>query len=210
MVSLSNRLNACAELVRRDSRLCDVGTDHGYVPAYLVQNKIIKSAVACDINEGPLSSCRQLVTDLALDEKITCILSNGLENVDCNSVDDILIAGMGGELIADILSRCKWASQKHIIINPMTHPEIARQWLYSNGFDIINDIIVNDGNHYYNVIDAEYIGEVCQHDKIDYFIGNIKDFSKKEYFIHLLNYLKNKQKGGADYGDIIDRIEEKL
>lgn len=210
MLTLSNRLNACANMVRENSRLCDVGTDHGYVPAFLVINSKIKSAVACDINEGPLSSCRQLVVDLNLSDKIECVLSNGLEKIDPDSVDDVLIAGMGGELIAEILSKCDWANKKHLILNPMTHPEVARKWLYSNGFDIINDIIVNDGKHYYNVFDAEYIGEVCQKNKIDYYLGNIKDFSSKEYFEHLLNYLKNKQKGGEDFAQIISIIEEKL
>ena len=67
---------------------------------------------------------------------------------------------MGGELIADILDKCKYINEKHLILQPMTHPEIVRKYLYDNGFVIDNDIIVNDGNHNYSVFDARYTGEV--------------------------------------------------
>jgi tRNA (adenine22-N1)-methyltransferase len=145
-----------------------------------------------------------------LQDKIKCVLSNGLENVSGDDIDDILIAGMGGELIANILSSCSYVKDKHLILNPMTHSEITREWLYSNGFEINNDIVVNDGNHHYNVFDAVYSGNVGKKCRVDYYLGNIKDFSDKEYFEHLLNYLKNKQKGGEDFSDVINAIEVKL
>lgn len=210
MIKLSNRLCTCSSIIREGKRLCDVGCDHGYVPAYLVSNGIIPSAIACDINEAPLESCKRLVTDMELEDKIKCVLSNGLESVDGNDIDDVLIAGMGGELIADILSRCTWIKEKHIVLNPMTHPELARKWLYDNGFEIDKDIIVKDGRHYYSVFDASYTGEYSPKCEADYFLGNIKDFSNKEYFEHLINYLKNKQKSGEDCSEIIRKIEEKL
>ncbi|MFR5876970.1 MAG: class I SAM-dependent methyltransferase [Eubacterium sp.] len=210
MIKLSNRLNAAASMVRKGSKICDVGTDHGYIPVYLVEHGIIKSAVACDINIGPLNSCISLVNERGLQDKIKCVLSNGLDNVLPDDVDDILIAGMGGELIADILSRCDYVKHKHLILNPMTHAETVRKWLYSNGFIINNDMIVADGFHHYNVMDAVYTGEITKKTKTDYYIGNIKDFSDKEYFEHLLNYLNNKQKGGDDFADVIKEIEERI
>lgn len=210
MIKISDRLYVCSSMVRTGKRLCDVGCDHGYVPAYLVSNGIIPSAVACDINQGPLDSCKRLVIDMELENKIKCVLSNGLENIDEVDVDDLLIAGMGGELIADILSGCSWVKNKHLIINPMTHPEIVRKWLYDNGFDIDKDVIVKDAKHYYSIFDASYTATVGAKTEIDYFLGNIKDFSNKEYFEHLINYLKNKQKGGQDCSKIIRTIEEKI
>ncbi|MGN0523323.1 MAG: class I SAM-dependent methyltransferase [Eubacterium sp.] len=210
MIKLSNRLSAAAAMVTRGSRLCDVGTDHGYVPVYLLEQGIIISAVACDINTGPLNSCIALVNECGLNEKIKCVLSNGLEKISESEIDDILIAGMGGELIADILSACPYAHKKHLILNPMTHPEVARKWLYDNGFDIVNDIIVCDGKHHYNVFDAVYSGNITEKSTVDYYLGNIKDFSDTKYFTHLLNYLENKQKGGGDYFDVINAIKEKL
>lgn len=210
MIKLSNRLYACSSIIREGKRLCDVGCDHGYIPAYLVSNGIIPSAVACDINEGPLNSCKSLVTDMGLEDKIKCVLSNGLENIDENDVDDILIAGMGGELIVNIISACDWVKSKHIVVNPMTHPEIVRRYFYSNGYEIRNDIIVSDLRHHYSVFDAYYTGVVSEKTKADYFLGNITDFSDKEYFKHLLNYLNNKQKGGEDFSEVIKAIEEKI
>ena len=210
MISLSKRLNACAGLVRKDIKLADIGCDHGYVPVFLLERGIIKSAVACDINEKPLSSCRALVKENALESKIKCVLSNGLENIDKNDVDDILIAGMGGELIADILSRCNYINEKHLVLNPMTHPELARKWLYENGYVIKNDIIVEDMGHHYSVFDSYYTGNVITPSDEKCFLGEIDDFSDREYFIHLLNYLKNKEKGGADYSQLISKIKEKI
>lgn len=210
MIKISNRLCACLSIIREGKRLCDVGCDHGYAPAYLVSSGKIPSAVACDINQGPLESCKRLVADMELEDKIKCVLSNGLENINENEVDDILIAGMGGELIADILSKCSWIKNKHIILNPMTHPEIARKWLYDNGFEIDKDIIVKDGRHYYSIFDASFTGEIKQREEYEYFLGNIKDFSNREYFEHLICYLKNKQRGGEDCSEIIRKIEEKI
>ena len=212
MIKLTNRLSAVAQLVRENSTLADVGCDHGYLPAYLVLNGKIKSAVAGDINEGPLNSCVQLVADYALEDKIKCVLSNGLLNIDEKDCSDIAICGMGGELIAQILDACSWSKnkEKHFILNPMTHPEILRKYLCENGFEIQNDIVVKEGRHYYSVFDACYTGNIKNYPKSYYYLGNIKNFEYKEYFNHLLNYLENKSKGGEDFSDVISAIKEKL
>lgn len=200
----------CADLVNFGSRLADIGCDHGYVPVYLCEKGIIKSAVACDINEGPLSSCKTLVENSGLKDKIKCVLSDGLKEIDENEIDDILIAGMGGELIASILTACPYVNKKHLVLNPMTHPELAREWLYDNGFEIQNDVIVSDSGHHYSVFDAVYTGKITSYTKTDCFLGKINDYSDKEYFIHLLNYLKNKEKSGEDYSSVINSINERL
>lgn len=210
MQKLSKRLDAVASLVRKDARIVDVGCDHGYVPVALVLGGHIPSAIACDINPAPLNSCVNLVNKHSLSERITCVISDGLDRIDGSSVDDIIIAGMGGELIASVLDRCAYVSEKHLIINPMTHPELVRKWLYDHGWEIINDIIVSDCGHQYSVFDAEYTGVPRVSTEVDWFLGEINDFSEREYFIHLLNYLKNKEKGGADYARLIKIIEEKI
>jgi len=210
MVKLSCRLQAAADLVRDGARLADVGCDHGYVPVSLVLSGKIPAAVASDINEGPLQSCANLVREYALEDNIRCVLSDGLQEVNSEDVDDILIAGMGGEMIAKILSACPWAKEKHLVLNAMTHTELAREWLFENGFAIQNDIIVKEGRHYYSVLDAVYTGENTAYAAADCYLGNINDFTHKEYFVHLLNYLRNKQKSGEDLSGIITAIEEKL
>ena len=166
--------------------------------------------MASDINEGPLLSCKSLVEQEGLEDQIKVRLSNGLDALYPDEFDTLIIAGMGGELIADILSRCDYLTTKHIILNPMTHPELARKFLFDNGYEINNDLIVRDGRHYYSVFDAEYTGKVVPKNRADYFLGNIQDFSNKEYFVHLLNYLHNKSKSGMDYSDVITAVEDIL
>lgn len=207
MKALSNRLMAVADMVKQGSVIADIGTDHGYIPVYLYKAGIITGAVAADINEGPLNSCRKFVEQQGLSGVISVRLSDGLKQLHPDEYDTIIIAGMGGELIADILSRDDSIRDKHIILNPMTHPEAARKFLFDNGFEIDRDIIVPDGRHHYSVFDAHYSGLVTKKTKRDYFLGNIQDFSDKEYFAHLLNYLKNKAKSAEDLKDIINEIE---
>lgn len=209
MNKLTKRLQAIADMVDNGAVIVDVGTDHGYIPVYLVENGICERAIACDINQGPLNSCIFLVRQLGLSKKISCVLSNGLDSVK-DSFDTIIIAGMGGELIADILSRARDINFKKLIINPMTHSELVRKWMFDNGFEIKKDIIVPDGKHHYSVISASYTGNTTEKTDVDYYLGSIEDFSDKEYFEHLLVYLKNKQKSGLDYSSIINAIEEKI
>lgn len=206
MQPLSKRLMSVASLVKEGSIIADIGTDHGYIPVYLYKAGIIKGGIAADINEGPLSSCEALVLQEGICDFIKTRLSNGLEKIDSSEYDTLIIAGMGGELISNILSRGD-IKDKHIILNPMTHPEIARKFLFDNGFEIKNDLIVKDGRHYYCVFDAEYSGRIEEKNIADYYLGNIKDFSNKEYFVHLLNYLYNKQKSGVDLSPVIEKIE---
>ena len=207
MQKLTPRLKAIADLVCQGARIVDIGTDHGYLPVFLVKSKRIKSAVASDVNIGPLSSCDALVRQEGLCDAIKTVLSNGFENICRDDYDTVIIAGMGGELIADILSK-EDLKDKHLILNPMTHPEITREYLYSNDFEINNDLIIKEGKRYYNVFDAKYSGVSKEKSRADYFLGNIKDFSHKEYFSHLLNYLNNKEKSGEDYSDVIKALED--
>lgn len=209
MIKLSCRLQAVADMVNEGASVADVGTDHGYIPAYLIKNNIAKSVIACDINEKPLASCKRYISSLGLDDKVKCVLSDGLQSID-GDYDTVIIAGMGGELIAQILENAENIRHCRLIINPMTHPELARKWLYDNGFCIENDIVVADLKHHYSVLSAHYTGKIQEKSEVDYFLGEISDFSDREYFEHLLVYLKNKQKSGVDYSDVISAIEGKI
>lgn len=209
MIKLSCRLQAVADMVNEGARVVDVGTDHGYIPAYLIKNNIAKSVIACDINEKPLASCKRYISSLGLDDKVKCVLSDGLQSID-GDYDTVIVAGMGGELIAQILENADNIRHCRLIINPMTHPELVRKWLYDNGFCIENDIVVADLKHHYSVLSAHYTGKIQEKSEVDYFLGEISDFSDREYFEHLLVYLKNKQKSGVDYSDVISAIEGKI
>ncbi|MGN0467247.1 MAG: class I SAM-dependent methyltransferase [Acutalibacteraceae bacterium] len=174
-IKLDARLSLIASLVKKDSVLIDIGTDHGYLPAFLVENGICKSAVACDVKEKPLENARKTVSDAGLCDKIQTVLSDGLDSVEENCGDVIVLAGMGGDLIANILSRCSWIKNKNIeiIAQPMTHAEQVRSFFINNGFEIAEEKACFCASHYYCVIKAVYTGKTNEHPKGYIYYGEL-------------------------------------
>ncbi len=160
-IKLDRRLLAVASLVREGKILADIGTDHAYLVCYLLQKGVIPGAIAADLRKGPLENARATVEECNLSDKVCLILSDGLEKIVPNSCEDIAIAGMGGILISEIISKAKWVYDKnvHIIAQPMTHAEVLREFLVTEGFDIICEKAVTDDKHCYCAISAMYNGE---------------------------------------------------
>ena len=173
-IKLDSRLLSVASLVRKGSTVADVGTDHAYVVAYLMENGIIEKAIASDINKGPLENARQTLIDCGITDKVTLILSDGLQNIPENSADDIVIAGMGGILISEILEKAPWVKNEkvQIIAQPMTHAETLRKWLCENGFEIRREVASTDGKRLYVAISAEYTGNKAEKSKCQEKAGN--------------------------------------
>ena len=196
-IKLDNRLMSVASLVRKGSTVVDVGTDHAYVVAYLIENGIIEKAIASDINKGPLENARQTIIDCGISEKTELILSDGLMSVPENSADDIVVAGMGGILISEILENTPWLKNKniHIIAQPMTHAEILRKWLCDNGFEIQREVASTDGKRVYVAISAFFTGKIHSFFDGYYYIGELKE-NKDElsmmYIDKILNSLQKK------------------
>lgn len=150
---LDKRLTLCAEFVR-GNRVCDVGTDHAYLVAELLSNEKCGTAVAADINEKPLASARVTLEKAGILDRTELILSDGLKNIPESGITDIVIAGMGGELIYKILSECEWLKGKNLILQPMSRSEFLIKKLCENGFEILNRRAVMDGKFCYTVINA--------------------------------------------------------
>lgn len=218
-IKLDDRLKAVASLVRNGKRVADIGTDHGYLVAYLVENNICPVGIAADLRKGPLENARQTVIQYGLSDKIELILSDGLEKIPENDCDDIVIAGMGGNLIADILARAAWVKNEriNIIAQPMTHAEVLRQWYIDNGFSINKEATATDGKRLYCVISATYTGEKTEHNASFIYTGKIKpdnDLNRK-YIEKILTTLSKKYNAliSADKDDtdnlktIINEIE---
>lgn len=157
---LDQRLLACASLIRVGSKVCDVGTDHAYLPCYLIKNHITAEVTAVDVNEKPLQRAEKTVASLGLQGQIKLFLSDGLQEVSSDT-EDVVIAGMGGELIARILSDCPWAKaeQKHFILQPMTNTPYLRKYLYQNGFAIQKEVPVSENGHFYTVLLCHWTGK---------------------------------------------------
>ena len=172
MINLNNRLKLCADFVTRGGVSADVGTDHGYLASYLVLNKISEKVFACDINEKPLNSARQTVEKFNISDSVEIILSDGLKNVPDENITDLIIAGMGGELISQIIAKAEWLKRGvNLVLQPMTKPELLRKWLYVNGYKIIKEQAVTDEKFTYTVIQSVYCGDFIQIDDYLSFVG---------------------------------------
>ncbi len=176
-ITLDERLSACANFVRENSVLADVGTDHAYLPAFLISNGKIKSALACDVNEKPLESAKQTVIDAGVVDKVTLRLCDGLCGVKKDEFTDLVVAGMGGELIIKILSDCPYIKSEkfNLVLQPMSKVYDFRKWLCENGFLIIDEKAAVANNKVYTVINAKFVGGNTQKDEVFYHFGKLLD-----------------------------------
>ena len=165
--TLSPRLLCVAKLVRQNAVLADVGTDHAYLPLFLLSVGKIDRAICSDINAGPLASARENATIEGLNDKITFLLTNGLSGVMPYAPTDIAICGMGGELIAEILETATDAHRQGVrfLLQPMSKQEHLRATLYRLGFSVLEEEYVTEGDKAYLVIQCEYTGEITAYDE---------------------------------------------
>lgn len=166
-VKLDERLMTVANMVRHGGAVADIGTDHAYLPVYLVENGTCSSAFACDVKEMPLKNAENTIRNAGLSHLITPVLADGLSALEKNSVETVVIAGMGGNLIEKILSECDWIKNKNVdlILQPMTHPELVRSFLISNGFEIVQEKGCFFRRHSYCVMLAAYTGKNVKREK---------------------------------------------
>lgn len=160
---LDARLACAAEFVREGAVVADVGSDHAYLPVCLVLSGRAVRAVAGDVRPGPVARAKQSVIKYGAQDKIDVVLRDGLAGMEELPLTDIVIAGMGGELIAAILERAPWVqnAKYRLILQPMTHPECLRKYLFDNGFDIVDEALCPEPEtgRIYQILCAEYTGE---------------------------------------------------
>ena len=173
---LSERLMKITECIKGCGTIADIGTDHGYIPIYCVLNGLCESAIACDVNVGPLNAAKENIAKEGLSDKIGTRLSDGLDALKKGEADAIVIAGMGGFLIRDILERGADKIEKNtlLILQPMVAMAELRQYLYKNGYDIFDEKLAREDTKFYNIICARK-GKSDYSEK-DIFVGrNIED-----------------------------------
>ena len=162
-VTLDERLRAVADLVRQDAYFADIGTDHAYLPVFLLQENRIAAAYASDVAEGPLAIAAAHIAEHGKGDRITLRLADGLTGLFSlfPRVSDIAICGMGGELIASLLSaepRIKDPAIR-LILQPMSRPAALRTYLAENGFAVLREELVRAQGRIYTCILAAYTGE---------------------------------------------------
>ena len=151
-LELSPRLAAIAAQVPQGARLADIGTDHAYLPTALLLAGRIERAVASDVREGPLQRGRETARHYGQEENITFRCCDGLEGLTPDQADTVVIAGMGGELIARILSQTPWTREARLLLQPMTGQPALRRWLVENGYCIQREQIVREGEKFYVIL----------------------------------------------------------
>lgn len=163
MIKISERLQVAASMICEGNRLADVGTDHGYVPIYLLQQKRIPSAIAMDINLGPLERAKEHIRLYQLEEYIQTRLSDGVEALLPGEADSILIAGMGGGLIIHILEDgeaiCQEASE--LILQPQSELCRVRKFLDEHGYVVDAEEMVLEEGKYYPMMRVHYDANAC-------------------------------------------------
>lgn len=196
IINLDPRLSLVASLVRNGSRIADIGTDHAYIPVYLLQGGVSPSAVAADLRKMPLENAKKTIETYSLSNLITTVLSDGLDNIDKNCCDDIIIAGMGGLLIEEILSRTEWVYNKkyRFVLQPMSHQEDVRRFLFERGFKIVQEKCCLDGKHCYCVIAAEFTGEKYNYTPARIFTGTLPEGCDEVASVYLKNQLSRLEK----------------
>ena len=174
-ISLGERLRAAAKFVRQDAVFADVGTDHAYLPIFLLTEGKIERAICSDINEGPLTTARANAKGFGVYEKIEFVLTDGAESLKDKGITDIAICGMGGELIARIINDAPFLKSKGIrlILEPMSRQAHLRGYLSANGFDTVAEEYLSDSGKNYVCIVAEYDGEERSLSAVDAEIGAI-------------------------------------
>lgn len=218
LFQLGPRLMACAGFVRQDAVAADIGTDHAYLPIWLLKSGRVPYAYASDIREKPLDSARRNAEKYRVADRLQITLGNGLENIPGDGVTDIIIAGMGGLLIAEILGAAAFVRNREIrlILQPMKDDPLLRSWLQENGFAIEEEIPVSDAGRVYTVMRVAFTAQEERPAALLFpYMGCLPKTSEaKPYARKMVRILEKEAEGAEKTGDgdraktIMDIIRE--
>lgn len=203
-MKLSPRLQTIADCIRSRTTMADIGTDHAYLPIYMVRSGLMRRAIASDINKGPIEIAQNRIRQYKLETQIEARLGSGLMVLSPQETDAIVIAGMGGMLIADIIeqSRAVAEAAQELILQPMLDAEKLRSYLINNGFEIYDEELAKEDRRVYEIICARYTG--CPHHHEGILVIGRKIIEKKHPLAAELIERKIKEQQ-----DIIDKLTNK-
>lgn len=157
-MELSKRLNWIINAIDKCDVIMDVGTDHGYISIELIKRNIASRVIASDINKDPLNKAKLNVSLEGLSGQIDLRLGGGLEPLKNNEAQGVLIAGMGGNLIRDILEKDidKVKNMDYLVLQPAQNPEVLREYLYTGNYEVIDEDVCEDEGKYYELFKVKY------------------------------------------------------
>ncbi len=201
--SLGPRLAICAGLLRPGRAIADIGTDHGYLPIWLVKTGAAPKAIASDINPGPLEAAKKHAEMYGV--KLKLVLCDGLAGIGPEDADDIAIAGMGGELILHIISSAPWLkyADKHMVLQPMSAADKLRVGLWELGFAVQKELAARENGKVYSAFSARYEGALGEMDSIYPYMGRLAPGTAEvsAYAEKTLRGLRNSLLGAEHKGD---------
>lgn len=155
---LTARLQTVADLIPTGSKVADIGTDHAYLPVWLLLNCTATQAIAADIRTGPLDRAKLTAQQYDCQNGLSFRLCDGLEGIAPEEADTIVIAGMGGETIAAILERAPWTANSDytLILQPMSAQNDLRHWLWTAGYGIEQELLVQEGEKLYQILQVRF------------------------------------------------------
>lgn len=180
-LSLKGRLKLIADKVTECEVVADIGTDHAYIPIYLIQQGVCKKAIASDVKIGPVKVANKNINIYKMQDKIETRLGSGLETIAENEADTVIIAGMGGTLLTELLAvnPQKVSKTSALVLQPMNDLNVVRKWLFDNKFDIYDEELIDEGPKIYCVISAKYDGKDRQYQEFQLHVGD-KLINKKD------------------------------
>lgn len=183
-MELSIRLEKIASLVEKCDVVADIGTDHGYIPIYLLKNKKCNKAIASDVNKGPVERAKLNMSMENLSDRVECRLGNGMKILKPNEAQGVIVAGMGGNLIRDIIEDSMDIFKKlnFAVLQPVQNPEVLRKYIFDKGFEILDEDLCYDENKFYEIMKVRYSEKPRKLDDIYYEISEL--LIKKKH--HLL------------------------
>ena len=215
--TLDKRLLSCADYVRAGAVFADIGTDHGYLPIFLLKAAKIERAYLSDVNPGPLSSAERNAHAEGLSDRCTFLLTDGAAALSGKGITDYAICGMGGELIARIIEDAPHLKDGSVrlVLQPMTKQEHLRRYLALTGFTILHERFSFDAGKYYVTMVAEYCGErrEISFEEAELGLEATRDEDRVEYLGFLEGKrraariaLRGKETGGYDTADEEERL----
>ena len=195
MTLLSKRLQAVYQMVDANTRVADIGSDHAYLPVELIEEKIATYAIAGEVAVGPMSRSKEDVDKFGLSDKIDVRLGDGLAVIkEADKIDTVTIAGMGGILIQSILAHATKEQLSHVqtlILQPNIGESLVRHWLVENGFEIVDEDIVEEDHHVYEIIKAKKVTKTVSLTEPEFLMGPVLMKKKTPTFVakwqHKLN-----------------------
>ena len=193
MASLSKRLEVIAGMIPCGDNVCDVGTDHGYLPVFLALSGKYGNITATDIRQKPLENAKSNLEKSGV-KNVRLLLCDGLEKVERKDADTVIIAGMGGEVIGGIIDRTPFLKDNvTLILQPMTAASYLREYLCRNGFEILFEIPIEENGKLYSVIKARFCGKSYECDGAFALVGKIdvKSECGRKYATKQLNVCRD-------------------